>query len=758
MSSDTGAVVASEVPTPSARRGLGRRIAWGMAGLAVALLAAAGALESVFAYREARDAIARQQLLQARGALGEIEQYLQTTVAQLARVQALPWGEPGFGPATRREELHRLMALSPAVLSIVDADQRGHERLAVSRELPDRRDDGRWVGGPAVAGAVLFGAPVFTDSGDPAVDITLPLDWPRGARTVVRVNLRFLVEVLSGLRGDDGSEIFIVDGQGQLVAHADPLELLRAQSLVDHPVLVAARTALASGAARAEAIDGPGLRGARAVTTAVPMPTTGWLLFVEQAHERAMRPVYATVQRTLLLASVAIALAVLLALAIARRLATPIAVLQRATAQLAAGQLDLKLSLNTNDEIGDLARDFERMADRLRASYAELEQKVAERTAELALRRDEAERASAAKTRFLASASHDLRQPMHAIGLLVDLLQTRLADPAQRALTDKTIQSVQAMESMFSSLLDVSRLDAGGVVPRVGATPLRALVERVAVAYAPLATAKGLSLRVRCAPVVTRTDAALLERIVANLVSNAIRYTGRGGLLLTCRRRPEGLRLSVIDTGVGIPADKLDLVFEEFVRLEAPAPGDKGLGLGLSIVRRTADLLGVAVTVRSRVRRGTAFHVLLPDAGEDSGAQPTGADITGPSVAGAFVLIVDDDEWARETCADLLRAWGCLVITASGCAPALAEVDRHLRAPDLLITDFRLGTGRNGLVLARALRAQVGAAVPVILLTAESPGALPQGEAVMHVQKPAGAVALRAAVSAALTGDASIAS
>lgn len=343
---------------------------------------------------------------------------------------------------------------------------------------------------------------------------------------------------------------------------------------------------------------------------------------------------------------------------------------------------------------------------------------------------------------------------MHAIGLLVDLLRGRLSDPTQRELADKTTQAVLAMERMFGSLLDVSRLDAGGITPQPCETPVRALVDRVRAMSAPLAAAKGLSMRTRCQPIVTRTDPALLERIVGNLVANAIRYTPRGGLLLACRRRQGGIVLSVIDTGIGIPADKLDLVFEEFVRLDYAATADKGLGLGLSIVRRTAELIGVGVEIRSVPGRGTAIHLRLPYAGEeptDRAQAETNED--GTAIAGSFVLVVDDDEGNREACADLLRAWGCLVASAAGREAALEESGRHLRVPDLVLSDFRLGPGGNGVDLLLELRARCGSAMPAIVLTAEAHEPTDPPAGVTVLRKPAAPATLRAAMLSALISD-----
>jgi signal transduction histidine kinase/CheY-like chemotaxis protein len=399
------------------------------------------------------------------------------------------------------------------------------------------------------------------------------------------------------------------------------------------------------------------------------------------------------------------------------------------------------------------------MASRLRESYAGLETKVAERTAqlseardslqaraaevdalntrliqqvdELALRRDEAERANAAKTRFLATASHDLRQPMHSISLLIGLLRERIEGDEPASLAEMVQTSVDSMERLFGSLLDISRLDAGAVSPRVEDVDVAVLLERLERTWAPQAQARRLRLRVHRprARLRVRTDPALLERIVGNLVSNAIRYTARGGVLVAARRRGDACRLEVRDTGRGIPDDCRDAVFEEFFRVDTPGEtAEKGLGLGLSIVRRSAAILGHRVGLQSRVGRGSTFCVDVPlsepagpgpwtaeDAGDGSDAA---ADVA--SLSGVFVLVVDDDATNRRALAGVLGDCGCLVAVAGSADEAVATLDQHLRMPDLVIADYQLGRGATGLEAIARVRAQAEEAIPALLLTAQT--------------------------------------
>ena len=435
----------------------------------------------------------------------------------------------------------------------------------------------------------------------------------------------------------------------------------------------------------------------------------------------------------------------------AQSMAAPIVALRQATARIASGDLEIKLEVNRHDEVEDLARDFNTMSARLRDLYASLEAKVAERTQqlsdardvledraheidllnqrlmtqldELSQRKDEAERANAAKTRFLAAASHDLRQPMHSISLLIGVLRTRLSDPAQIDLADKVQSSVTTMENLFGNLLDISKLDAGAVHPHVEDVDLGWLLERAAQTWLPQAQEKGLTLRVRPGRWVVRGDATLLERIVGNLLANAIRYTRSGGVLVGCRRRGEHCELQIWDTGPGIAEEHREAIFEEFFRIGAPGTGqEKGLGLGLSIVRRCVHILGYSITVQSREGRGSVFKVTLPLAAgavalHDNSSTP---DTAPQALEGNFIVVVDDEATNREAVRDALLAAGCHVVIAASGDEAMEQLQSHLRTPDLILTDFQLGSSGDGLDVIRRLRAHYDEEIPALVVTANT--------------------------------------
>jgi Na+/proline symporter/signal transduction histidine kinase len=389
----------------------------------------------------------------------------------------------------------------------------------------------------------------------------------------------------------------------------------------------------------------------------------------------------------------------------------------------------------------------------LRRAAETLEQRVVERTAELEASRAEAEAANLGKTRFIAAASHDLLQPLHAARLFTAAMIDR--DP-RNDLGGKIDASLGAVESLLDALLDISKLDAGAFKPERRPFALQPLFDSLATAFAPMAAQRGVELVVAPTQAFVDTDPSFLRRILQNLLSNALRYgqvEGRPArVLLGCRRVGDSLRIEVRDNGPGIAPDKQAIIFDEFVRLQPEDEGlreERGLGLGLAIVDRIARMLDLPVALASAPGRGSTFSITVPRVAAVVSApvtQPVQQSL--PSIeAESFVLCLDNEARVREAMAALLGGWGCNVATAASQAEALDAVARAGRLPDLVLADLHLDEGADGLDVVIAMRAAWGRAVPAALVTADRDPMLRLRARAQHVEllhKPVKPASLRA--------------
>jgi signal transduction histidine kinase/ActR/RegA family two-component response regulator len=380
-----------------------------------------------------------------------------------------------------------------------------------------------------------------------------------------------------------------------------------------------------------------------------------------------------------------------------------------------------------------------------------VEEKGAALTAQLRMTRearDAAEAANRAKSSFLAAASHDLRQPLHALGMFSQALALHTHDADGKLLVQRITASVSALETLLSALLDVSKLDAGIVVAHAQDFALRPLLDRLADECMTEALERGLSLAVVCGDVVVHSDPVLLERILRNLVTNALRYTEKGGVVVGCRRRGTCWSLEVWDSGEGIAASELQRIFEEFYQVETRAhERTRGLGLGLAIVRRLARLLQHEVSVASRPGRGSVFRVRVPRGVRPPAALPETQAGRAQPATGKRVLVIDDEVEVRDATARLLGQWGLHAVGVADCASALRAC-RDAR-PDAMIVDFRLAHGIDGLDAIRTLRDRFGAIPAVLVSGASSADDLARIEAsgVLLLHKPVPPARLRSIVA-----------
>ncbi len=391
--------------------------------------------------------------------------------------------------------------------------------------------------------------------------------------------------------------------------------------------------------------------------------------------------------------------------------------------------------------------ELRRAAQALEEANEQLEARVADRTERLEEAKQAAEDATASKTRFLAAASHDLLQPLHAARLFIAALKDEGGDGAARTLAENADRSIESAHGMLKALLNLSKLEAGGVRPAVGPLSLEALFAELRREFMPLARAKGLTLRLVPSRSWVSSDRDLLRSLLQNLIGNAIRYTDRGGVLVGARRQGEALRLVVHDTGRGIASDQREAIFTEFTRL-AGAPGDEpGAGLGLAIVRKVASLLAHPLSLASVPGRGSVFSVTVPRAEPVKAApEPTGPTTRMP-LAGLRVLCVDNEPAILEGLSALLKRWGMSVVTAPDAETALAATQGT--APfDAALIDLHLGDGPDGLSVVDALR--LHATHPIALITADADETLPARAAAsgaVLMAKPVRPAALKAFLS-----------
>ena len=350
--------------------------------------------------------------------------------------------------------------------------------------------------------------------------------------------------------------------------------------------------------------------------------------------------------------------------------------------------------------------------------------------------RGAADRANQAKSRFLATASHDLRQPLQTLALLNGALRRMVTGTDAAEVLAQQEHAVGTMSRLLNALLDISKLESGAVKPELRDFRVASVLEAISRDFRAVAHSKGLELAVEPSEESLHSDPALVEQILKNLVSNAVKYTEHGRVVVRCRREEATLRIEVLDTGVGIPAAQLAYIYDEFYQVGVPANSSRdGYGLGLSIVQRLVKLLGARLEAMSEVGKGSVFAVLLPLARSVLRA-PESAAARAPTQAAAGgsapVLLVEDDASVRDATAMLLRVEGYRVTAVASLADALPAVARE--APELLVTDYHLGNGELGTEVISALRSRVRPALKAILLTGDTSAVIKEMHADPHLR------------------------
>ena len=402
-----------------------------------------------------------------------------------------------------------------------------------------------------------------------------------------------------------------------------------------------------------------------------------------------------------------------------------------------------KSLMGRQDELGRMSRSFNRLKHNLFMQRQALQRS-----------KEEAELANDAKSQFLASASHDLRQPLHAMQIYITTLRSKISDPAAIAVVEDIDAASISTARLLNALLDVSQLEAGVISPSPEHSPVHEILRRIARSFEPAAREKNLNLKVVGSSAFVYADPVLLERIIGNFTANAVQYTNEGAILIGCRHRGDHLSIEVLDSGLGIPEEEQRAIFEDYYQLDnEERDRGKGLGLGLAIARRLAAQMNFEIEHESVVGKGSKFAVVVPAGDPKKMKQQIDspkADVSS-QLDGVSVLLIEDDPIVSRATTQLLESWGCSVLSAVTMDDAMAAVTmREQMAPQIIVADYRLPGGATGVEAATHMQLMLGSAIPVIIVTgdvADGPMREIADQGYRVLSKPVRPAKLRALVS-----------
>ncbi len=583
-------------------------------------LVASTLLQLYFSYQESQSALLRVESVEASRAALRISQFVDSIRTDLRGVIPPP-GLSGVSLDQREADYLGLQRRAPEIEEVRFIDAQGREQLRVSRLLlnekgkgTDRTDQPEYV--KTRGGDTYYeGSVEFRGGSEPHFKVAVP-DGKNAGVTVADVNLRFVLEPVSIKIGTEGhAYAYVVDSAGYLIAHPDISAVLRHPDLSSLPQVQAAihgnapvdeRAMLARDSAE------------RSVLTAYEViPSTGWAVFVEQPSDEAFASLNASLLRAAGLLALALLVAVAASLLLARRMIVPIDVVRAGAARIGAGGFDQRIEIHTGDELEDLAEEFNRMSSRLQESYANLEEKVVERTRELADARDQLEVASRHKSEFLANMSHELRTPLNAIIGFSDVLLQKIfgtLNEKQEDYLQDIRSSGEHQLSLINDILDLSKVEAGRLELERSTFSISETVAGAVALVRERATQHAIALSEDVEPGIGSIDAdqRKVKQVLVNLLSNAVKFTPDGGKVSVSAQRMDGQVLfAVKDTGPGIATEDVVRIFKEFEQTST-ARGKEGTGLGLALAKRLVELHGGRIWVASEVGKGSTFTFALP--------------------------------------------------------------------------------------------------------------------------------------------------
>ncbi|WP_342363805.1 hybrid sensor histidine kinase/response regulator [Terrarubrum flagellatum] len=688
---------------------------------------------AIFATEDQRLLVARAQYEQARRVADRIEQFVAGALRQMDAISMA--GADQESREQQRLDGLKLMRQAAVIVDLRQARADGRETLALSRLARDRMDSGIDLSREpafvkAMADGIYIGPVFFFRETEPRIELAVRSQAQPPHISIVTLNLTFIWELVADMKVGAEGRAYIATSAGRLIAHPDLRYVLRDTQL--------------EGGGDDEHKDGDPLRGVlrtdvegrRVLSVSAPVAGLGWLVYVDLPQSEAFTPIIWSLARSGMAGVGALALALLASIMVSRRMAAPIMALRDGAALIGEGRLDHRIAVDRADEIGALGSEFNKMAARLEDARAVLDARVAERTAELSRSRDDAvrqreaaeaarhaaERATEEKTRFLAVVGHDIRTPVAALVGVVGLLDRTRMSEHDRRLIAMAASSGEALVELINSILDLSRIEADAEIVDTRDFEPADLATAAAEMIRSDAARKNLALRVECdasASTPLLSDPVKINRIILNLLRNAVTFTDAGEIRLSLRVEAQSssaatLIVVVKDTGVGVHPDDHARIFEDFAQIEPKRAGG-GVGLGLAICKRLASLLGGTLTLESALGAGSTFTLRVPVALASSSDRTSQLHSGEAELA---VLVVDDDALNLEVTSGICRRLGHQTMTASGGGGALELIRTHRF--DAILLDMHMD-GMDGAELATELARQSRDAAPALIgLTADT--------------------------------------